>query len=122
MSYQTAQAFIVTMKYEEYGQNHGLINLELEVNKNHTPKDATEILAQLKGEVRFIEVDGLFGKKKVSQDDFAKEWVEHAKQLWKISYDTDWMERVSAFIFEVEKQAELEFDRVWTQTNITDAE
>jgi len=118
MSYQTASKFIEEMCYKGIKEQDGIEALELTVMSNHTPKDAAEIIEQLTGEVRFIEVESYFGKKKVSKEDFAAEWVEHTKQLWRMSYEQDWMERVSEIAEEVRTRAELEFDRIWTHDNV----
>lgn len=117
MTFHTAGRFIEEMNYMDALNQVGWEALELTVKTNHTPKDAEEIMGQLKGEVRFIEVDGYFGKKKVSKDDFAEEWVEHTKQLWRITYERDWMERVSEIVEEVRTRAEYEFDKLWTEAN-----
>lgn len=113
MSFNTAMKWIEKMGYEGIRDQDGLETLYLTVYNNHTEKDADEIYKALTVLEEWIEVDtGMFGTKKVTKDEFAKEWVEHTKQLWRISYATEWMEKVSEFAEEVRTAAEQEFNRL----------
>lgn len=113
MSFNTAMKWIEKMGYEGIRDQDGLETLYNTVYHNHTQEDADEIYKALTVVQEWIEVDtGYFGMKKITRDEFAKEWVEHTKQLWRISYDTEWMERVSEIAEEVRTKAEQEFDRM----------
>ena len=116
MSFNTAMKFIEKMGYEGIRDQDGLETLYNTVYHNHTPEDADEIYKALTVVQEWIEVDtGYFGMKKITKDEFAREWIEHTKQLWRISYDPEWMERVSEFAEDVRDKAEHEFDRLYKE-------
>lgn len=115
MSYQTASKFIKALGYVGLKAQDGMETLELTIFNNHTPQDAKEIFELMQNEVKFITVDGYFGEKNVDEDDFVKEWVDHASQLMRISYEMDWMEKCSQIKIDVGDVAGKEFKRLWKE-------
>jgi len=115
MSYSTSVRLIEAMGYENILKENGIDALKSIIINNQTPTDAVKLLELFTNNVKYIVVASHFGDKKVSKDDFTKEWVEHTKQLWRMSYDTEWMEYVSNVADIVRVRAEQEFDRLWKE-------
>ena len=110
MSYHTATKFIEKLGYTMEGTSPDTIR------NNHTPEDAEEIIELMMNEPpRTITVNGYFGDKQMTIEEFTREWTEHTKQLWRIMPSSTWMERVSEFSVEVELACHSEFVRMWQE-------
>ena len=111
MSYHTASKFIEKMGYM-------FMTPHDQIRQAHTPEDAEEIIKLLTEEKpRTITVNGYFGEKEVTKEEFAQEWIDHIRQLKRISYSLDWMDYVTSVEKKTELECDAEFDRMWEKQN-----
>lgn len=68
-------------------------------------------------EERTIEVQGTFKPRRVTKEEFVKIWKEHATELWRLSSESSWINKISDLIEDVRREAEDEFERLFEKDN-----
>ena len=56
-----------------------------------------------------IEVEGHFGPKEITQQDFISTWTSHVRELKRLDYDMEWTMKIDEVIELVEQKANQEF-------------
>ena len=59
-----------------------------------------------------ITVQGYFGDKELTQDEFVTQWVDHVAQLRRLSWTQEWADEVDAILAKVTREARAEFIRL----------
>ena len=64
-----------------------------------------------------ITVDGYFGEKQMTVQEFTKEWREHAGQLLRLDYSDEWTREVTGIAGKVIARAIKVFDETYAEQN-----
>ena len=72
-----------------------------------------KVKVKLAGHDRVVEVEGHFGLKKVTKQQFINAWTEHVRELRRIDYSDSWMEEVDVMKSKVEWKAGQEFEKLY---------
>ena len=62
-----------------------------------------------------ITVEGFFGEKQMTKEEFVKVWVDQAGELIKLDYSRDWQDKVIEMKQTVCEKAINEFERMYEE-------
>ena len=65
-----------------------------------------------------VVVKGMFGDQKITRKQFITQWVEHAGQLYNISWGQEWQAIINKLLINVRLECSEEFDRLLAEQAI----